>query len=112
MKTRVKLSFNLILTLTAMLMMAQTAWAVTVEETVTWPMSTGCSVSGGTLSNTAGNRMLLNNNMIWQQTSDRTGIATYQYKLVNSTSQKESSLPDSAGTAKAVEIKNFAFEAR
>ena len=63
------------LLLVMMLTMVQTAWAVTVEETVTWPMSTGCNVSGGTLSNTADNKMVLNNNMIWQQTSDRTGIA-------------------------------------
>ena len=33
MKTRVKLSFNLILTLAAMLTMAQTAWAGTTIET-------------------------------------------------------------------------------
>jgi len=105
-----KLSFNLILTLAAMLTMAQTAWAVTVEETVTWPMSTGCSVSSGTLSNTAGNRMVLNNNMIWQQTSDRTGIATYQYNLVTSTYNTEISFPDIEGTVTAVEIKNFSFE--
>ena len=85
-------------------------WAVTVEETVTWPMSTGCSVSGGTLSNTAGNRMVLNNNMIWQQTSDRTGIATYQYNLVTSTYNTEISFPDIEGTVTAVEIKNFSFE--
>ena len=73
-------------------------------------MSTGCSVSGGTLSNTAGNRMVLNNNMIWQQTSDRTGIATYQYKLVTSTYNTEISFPDIEGTVTAVEIKNFSFE--
>ena len=85
-------------------------WAVTVEETVTWPMSIGCSVSGGTLSNTAGNRMVLNNNMIWQQTSDRTGIATYQYNLVTSTYNTEISFPDIEGTVTAVEIKNFSFE--
>ena len=102
--------FNLILILAAMLTMAQTVWAVTVEETVTWPMSTGCSVSGGTLSNTAGNRMVLNNNMIWQQTSDRTGIATYQYNLVTSTYNTEISFPDIEGTVTAVEIKNFSFE--
>ena len=98
------------LLLVMLLTMAQTAWAVTVEETVTWPMSTGCSVSGGTLSNTAGNRMVLNNNMIWQQTSDRTGIATYQYNLVTSTYNTEISFPDIEGTVTAVEIKNFSFE--
>ena len=73
-------------------------------------MSTGCSVSGGTLSNTAGNRMLLNNNMIWQQTSDRTGIDTHQSKLVTSTYNTEISFPDIEGTVTAVEIKNFSFE--
>ena len=104
-----KLSFHLILTLTAMLTMAQTAWAVTVEETVTWPMSTGCSVTGSTLSNTAGNRMVLNNNMIWQQTSDRTGIDTHQSKLVTSTYNTEISFPDIEGTVTKVELKNFSF---
>ena len=78
--------------------------------TVTWPMSTGCTVSGGTLSNAAGNRMVLDNNMIWQQTSDRTGIATYQSNLVTSTYNTEISFPDIEGTVTAVEIKNFSFE--
>ena len=98
------------LLLVMMLTMVQTAWAVTVEETVTWPMSTGCSVSGGTLSNTAGNRMVLNNNMIWQQTSDRTGIDTHQSNLVTSTYNTEISFPDIEGTVTAVELKNFSFE--
>ena len=43
MKTRVKLSFHLILTLTAMLTMAQTAWAVTETRTVTFYMDGGAS---------------------------------------------------------------------
>ncbi len=107
---RIKRTFNLILTLAFWLVAAQTATAVTVEETVTWPMSTGCNVSGGTLSNTADNKMVLNNNMIWQQTSDRTGIATYQYNLVTSTYNTEISFPDIEGTVTAVEIKNFSFE--
>ena len=54
--------------------------------------------------------MVLNNNMIWQQTSDRTGIATYQYNLVTSTYNTEISFPDIEGTVTAVEIKNFSFE--
>ncbi len=88
------------------------AYAETTTETrtVTWPMSTGCTVSGGTLSNTDGNRMVLNNDMIWQQTSDRTGIATYQYNLVTSTYNTEISFPDIEGTVTAVEIKYFSFE--
>ena len=50
MKTRVKLSFHLILTLAAMLTMAQTAWAGTTIETrtVTWKMD-----GGGALMNQA-----------------------------------------------------------
>ena len=45
MKTRVKLSFHLILTLAAMLTMAQTTWAGTTIETriVTWKMDGGVS---------------------------------------------------------------------
>ncbi len=48
MKTRVKLSFNLILTLAAMLTMAQTAWA----DDVTWYMHGG----KGTTCNKSGNQ--------------------------------------------------------
>ncbi len=48
MKTRVKLSFNLILTLAAMLTMVQTAWAVTETRTVTFYMD-GCTSGRTTL---------------------------------------------------------------
>ena len=60
MKTKVKLSFHLILTLVAMLTMAQTAWAETTTETrtMTWPMN-GTGVSGSELTNSAGNRLVL-----------------------------------------------------
>ena len=48
MKTRVKLSFNLILTLAAMITMVQTAWAVTETRTVTFYMD-GCTSGRTTL---------------------------------------------------------------
>ena len=69
MKTRVKLSFHLILTLAAMLTMAQTAWA-TDDVTITYRLITGtqgCIKAniGGTEQNIItplGNHIIITNN--------------------------------------------------
>ena len=104
--TRQKL--NLILTLAAMLTMAQTAWAVTEEVTETWTMNgSACSISGSTLSNGAGNRMVLNNNMTWTQFSTYSSIDTSQKGLVTNSYNTEISFPDIEGTVTKVELKNF-----
>ena len=100
--------FNLILTLAAMLTMAQTAWAVTEEVTETWTMNgSACSISGSTLSNGAGNRMVLNNNMTWTQFSTYSSIDTSQKGLVTNSYNTEISFPDIEGTVTKVELKNF-----
>ena len=68
MKTRVKLSFHLILTLAAMLTMAQTAWAATKTETrtATWYMDGGASgntnVEGTHVLNSGGMTLEYKNN--------------------------------------------------
>ena len=110
MKTRVKLSFNLILTLALMLTMAQTTMAATEEVTETWTMNgSACSISGSTLSNGAGNRMVLNNNMTWTQFSTYSSIDTSQKGLVTNSYNTEISFPDITGKVTKVELKTFAF---
>ena len=102
--------FNLILTLALWLTMAQTAWAVTEEVTETWTMNgSACSISGSTLSNGAGIRMVLNNNMTWTQLSTYSSIDTSQKGLVTNSYNTEISFPDIEGTVTKVELKNFFF---
>ena len=103
-----KRTFNLILTLAVMLTMAQTAMAATEEVTETWTMNgSACSISGSTLSNGAGNRMVLNNNMTWTQFSRYSSIDTSQKGLVTNSYNTEISFPDIEGTVTKVELKNF-----
>ena len=76
---RIKRTFNLILTLAAMLMMAQTAWAVTEEVTDTWTMNgSACSISGSTLSNGSGNRIVLSHGGGWLNNGTQTFLDTNQ----------------------------------
>ncbi|MBQ3805200.1 MAG: hypothetical protein II844_05270, partial [Prevotella sp.] len=62
MKTRVKLSFHLILTLAVMLTMAQTAWAADETETFTVSSVTGSgnplSYDGKTFISATGNESI------------------------------------------------------
>ena len=113
MKTRVKLSFHLILTLTAMLTMAQTAWATTEEVTVTWPMNgvltISGTISGSTLTNGNGYTMVLNNDMVWNNNNNRTSIKTSSSKLVTDSYNTEISFPNITGKVTKVELKTFAF---
>ena len=105
---RTKRTFNLILALALWLTMAQTAWAVTEEVTETWTMNgSACSISGSTLTNGAGNRMVLNNNMTWTQFSTYSSIDTSQKGLVTNSYNTEISFPDIEGTVTKVELKNF-----
>ena len=110
MKTRVKLSFNLILTLAAMLTMVQTAGAGTTTETrtMTWSMN-GTGTSGSELTNSAGNRLVLSKNN-WKGNStlgnrSYTSILTENYGLVGT----EIIFPDIVGKVTSVELKNVLF---
>ncbi|MBP3844409.1 MAG: hypothetical protein J6E48_04650 [Prevotella sp.] len=109
MKTRVKLSFNFILTLAAMLTMAQTAMAATEEVTETWPMNGVLTISGSTLTNGNGYTMVLNNDMVWNNNNNRTSIKTSSSKLVTNSYNTEISFPNITGKVTKVELKTFAF---
>ena len=94
--------------LLVMMLTTATAWAVTEEVTETWTMNgSACSISGSTLSNGAGNRMVLNNNMTWTQFSTYSSIDTSQKGLVTNSYNTEISFPDIEGTVTKVELKNF-----
>ena len=108
MKTRVKLSFNLILTLAVMLMMAQTAWAVTEEVTETWTMNgSACSISGSTLSNGSGNRIMLSNGGGWLNNGTQTILDVNQALILTDQYSMEASFPDIEGTVTKVEFHNI-----
>jgi len=109
MKTKVKLSFHLILTLAAMLMMAQTAMAATEEVTETWPMNGVLTISGSTLTNGNGCTMVLNNDMVWYNNNNRTSIKTSSSDLVTDSYNTEISFPNITGKVTKVELKTFAF---
>ena len=115
-----KLSFNLILTLAAMLTMAQTAWAGTIIETrtVTWKMDGGLSgqttqITTGTLYTTvdgANQSMVYTNNenkgFYLGQWGDF-GITETNGNL--STNNGYISFPGIKGTVTKVEMANFSF---
>ena len=107
---RIKRTFNLILTLAVMLMMAQTAWAATVEETVTWPMD-GTGVSGNIVSNGTGNSLVLKYESWFGHTAAKfTSINGIDGNyLVTSDKQQEISFPYITGTVVKVEVKGFCF---
>ena len=120
MKTRVKLSFHLILTLTAMLTMAQTAWAGTKIETriVTWKMDGGLSgqttqITTGTLYTTVDDA---NQSMVYTNSENQGfsldhfgdfGITETNGNL--STNNGYISFPGIKGTVTKVEMVNFSF---
>ena len=105
-----KIKYNLILTLAVMLTMAQTAWAVTVEETVTWPMD-GTGVSGNIVSNGTGNSLALKYESWFGHTAAKfTSINGIDGNyLVTLDKQQEISFPDITGTVVKVEVKGFCF---
>ena len=87
-----------------------TVFSATEEVTESWTMNgSACSISGSTLSNGAGNRMVLNNNMTWTQLSTYSSIDTSQKGLVTNSYNTEISFPDIEGTVTKVELKNFFF---
>ena len=103
--------FNLILTLAAMLTMAQKAMAATEEVTETWPMNGVLTISGSTLTNGNGYTMVLNNDMVWYNNRNRTSIKTSSSSshLVTDSYNTEISFPNITGKVTKVELKTFAF---
>ena len=90
-----KLSLNFILTLAAMLTMAQGAWAVTEEVTETWTMNgSACSISGSTLSNGSGNRIVLSNGGGWLNNGTQTILDVNQALILTNQYSMEASFPD------------------
>ena len=105
---RIKRTFNLILTLAVMLTMAQTAWAVTEEVTETWTMNgSACSISGSTLSNGSGNRIVLSNGGGWLNNGSQTFLDTNQALILTNQYSMEASFPDIEGTVTKVEFHNI-----
>ena len=105
---RIKRTFNLILTLAAMLTMAQGAWAVTEEVTETWTMNgSACSISGSTLSNGSGNRIVLSNGGGWLNNGTQTILDVNQALILTNQYSMEASFPDIEGTVTKVEFHNI-----
>ena len=106
-----KIEYNLILILAALLTMAQTAMAATEEVTETWPMNGVLTISGSTLTNGNGYTMVLNNDMVWYNNRNRTSIKTSSSSshLVTDSYYTEISFPNITGKVTKVELKTFAF---
>ena len=105
---RIKRTFNLILTLAVMLTMAQTAWAVTEEVTETWTMNgSASSISGSTLSNGLGNRIVLSNGGGWLNNGTQTILDVNQALILTDQYSMEASFPDIEGTVTKVEFHNI-----
>ena len=105
---RIKRTFNLILTLAVMLTMAQGAWAVTEEVTETWTMNgSASSISGSTLSNGLGNRIVLSNGGGWLNNGTQTILDVNQALILTDQYSMEASFPDIEGTVTKVEFHNI-----
>ena len=109
MKTTMKITFNLILTFAAMFTVATaTAWAVTEEVTETWTMNgSACSISGSTLSNGSGYRIVLSNGGGWLNNGTQTMIDVNQALILTDQYSMEASFPDIEGTVTKVEFHNI-----
>ena len=94
----------------SILLSTSIAWAVTVEETVTWPMD-GTGVSGNSVSNGTGNSLVLKYESWFGHTAAKfTSINGIDGNyLVTSDKQQEISFPDITGTVVKVEVKGFCF---
>lgn len=114
MKTRVKLSFNLILTLAVMLTMAQTAWAATIEETVTFYMDGGASGNTSvqddwTLASSGKTLHWSNNNPSQNKLSWGDNKASFYSSVNEIKCNGVIEFPNLEGTVKRVELTNFRF---
>ena len=114
MKTKVKLSFNLILTLALWLVAAQGAWAVKVTKTVTFYMDGGASGNTSaqddwTLVSSAktlhwSNNDPSNNKISWKSNKK---IADFRANVIECNGVIE--FPNLEGTVKSVALTNFHF---
>ncbi len=117
---RIKQTFNLILTLAAMLTMAQTAWAATVKETrtATWQMDGGASGSTTlenslTLLNAEGKRLYYYNTI--QDGDNSFSLSTWFGSNTTSlrgdilNNQGELRFTNLEGTVTKVELNNFSL---
>lgn len=107
MKTRVKLSFHLILTLVAMLTMAQTAWAA--EQTVTWPMD-GTGNSTDTRYDSEGKKTMTLSLYTWiNGRGGRTSIHNNSGNVELGKNNVEISFPDIKGNITNITLNNISF---
>ena len=108
MKTRVKLSFHLILTLAVMLTMAQTTWADDV--TVTWPMD-GTGNSAVTRYDSEGKKAIVLSKYVWSNNSHthKTYIQNVGGNLELGIYNVEISFPDIKGTITSITLNNVSF---
>ena len=115
MKTRVKLSFHLILTLAALLTMAQTAWA----DDVTWYMDGGknghstCTFNGKTADITSDQHTKTlrytwtsGSGLEWRLTQLGAGLANFDHPITNGCVV---TFPDIIGTVTGLTINNLQF---
>ena len=91
-----------------MLLTTMTAWAVTEEVTETWTMNgSACSISGSTLSNGSGNRIVLSNGGGWLNNGTQTILDVNQALILTNQYSMEASFPDIEGTVTKVEFHNI-----
>ena len=99
---------NKLLNILVLLLLSTGAWAVTEEVTETWTMNgSACSISGSTLSNGSGNRIVLSNGGGWLNNGTQTMIDVNQALILTDQYSMEASFPDIEGTVTKVEFHNI-----
>lgn len=99
---------NKLLNILVLLLLSTGAWAVTEEVTETWTMNgSACSISGSTLSNGSGNRIVLSNGGGWLNNGSQTFLDTNQAMILTDQYSMEASFPDIEGTVTKVEFHNI-----
>ena len=105
---KLRQKFNLILTLAAMLTMAQTAWADDV--TVTWPMD-GTGNSADTRYDSEGKKTIVLSKYVWSNSSrtHKTYIQNVGGNIELGKYNVEISFPDIKGTITSITLNNVSF---
>ena len=99
---------NKLLNILSLLLLSTGAWAVTEEVTETWTMNgSACSISGSTLSNGSGNRIVLSNGGGWLNNGTQTILDVNQALILTNQYSMEASFPDIEGTVTKVEFHNI-----
>ena len=99
---------NKLLNILGLLLLSTGAWAVTEEVTETWTMNgSACSISGSTLSNGSGNRIVLSNGGGWLNNGTQTILDVNQALILTNQYSMEASFPDIEGTVTKVEFHNI-----